>query len=95
MLSQVSRTLRTVDIHLHDLPRVGMLNNMRVLRMQEFDKVLTADRFPRLEKVKVHVLPAYDFRRKRAYNWLQIVVGTQKALPSLQTRGILEVVEGW
>ena len=95
MLSQASDTLRTVEIYVHDLPRVTTLNNRRLLRLQEFDKVITPDRFPRLEKVKVHVLPAYDFRRKRAYNWQQIVVGTQKALPSLQTRGILEVVEGW
>ena len=94
MLSQVSRTLRTVDIHLHDLPRVGMLNNRLVLRMQEFDKVLTPDRFPRLEKVKVHVLSAYYFKIKRGYNWQEIVVGTQKVLPKLQARGLLEVVSG-
>ena len=95
MLSQVSGTLRTVEIYVHDLPRVTTLNNRRLLRLQEFDKVITPNRFPRIEKVKVHVLPAYDFRRKRAYNWQQIVIGTQKALSSLQTRGILEVVEGW
>ena len=94
MLSQASSTLRTVDIHLHDLPRVGMLNNRRVLRMQEFDKVLTPDRFPRLEKVKVHVLSAYCFKITRGYNWQEIVVGTQKVLPKLQARGLLEVVDG-
>ena len=92
MLSQVSRTLRTVDIHLHDLPRVGMLNNRLVLRMQEFDKVLTRDRFPRLEKVKVHIRSALQLQQKREYRWQQIVVGTQKVLPNIHSRGLLEVM---
>ena len=94
MLAKASSTLRTVRIHLEDLPRVSTLNNRRLLRLQEFDKVLTPDRFPRLEKVKVHVFSAYYFKIKRGYNWQEIVVGTQKVLPKLQARGLLEVVDG-
>ena len=94
MLSQASDTLRTVEIYVHDLPRVTTLNNRRLLRLQEFDKVITPDRFPRIEKVKVHVFSAYYFRIKRGYDWQEIVVGTQKVLPKLQARGLLEVVDG-
>ena len=92
MLSQVSGTLRTVEIYVHDLPRVTTLNNRRVLRLQEFDKVLTPDRSPRLEKVKVHIRSALQLQQKREYRWQQIVVGTQKVLPNIHSRGLLEVM---
>ena len=92
MLSQVSGTLRTVEIYVYDLPRVTTLNNRRALRLQGFDKVLTRDRFPRLEKVKVHIRSALQLQQKREYRWQQIVVGTQKVLPNIHSRGLLEVM---
>ncbi|KAI1786723.1 hypothetical protein LXA43DRAFT_1032632, partial [Ganoderma leucocontextum] len=93
MLSQTSQTLRRVRICLYDLPRATTLNNRRMLRLQEFDKVLAADRFPDLEEVTMEVHPEYSLRKRQRFNWQHIVGGVQKALPDLHARGLLTVRE--
>ncbi|TBU26958.1 hypothetical protein BD311DRAFT_725041 [Dichomitus squalens] len=94
MLSQASGTLRKIAIWLHDLPRITTLNNRRLLRLQAFDRMITQDRFPLLEEVKLRISVHYDLRRKPSYDWQKVVLGTQKALRGLHSRGLLEVT-GW
>ncbi|EJF57959.1 hypothetical protein DICSQDRAFT_129205 [Dichomitus squalens LYAD-421 SS1] len=53
MLSQASGTLRKIAIWLHDLPRITTLNNRRLLRLQAFDRIITQDRFPLLEELRL------------------------------------------
>ncbi|TBU44753.1 hypothetical protein BD309DRAFT_891949 [Dichomitus squalens] len=91
MLSQVSRALREIYIYVYDLPRVTTLNNRRLLRLQEFDKVITPDRFPLLRKVYLRIRPDQDLQQKPDYKWRQVVVGTRNALPNIHSRGMLRV----
>ncbi|TBU26945.1 hypothetical protein BD311DRAFT_725011 [Dichomitus squalens] len=87
MLSQVSRALRDIYIYVYDLPCVATLNNRRLLGLQEFEKVITADRFPLLRKVYLRIRPDEDLQQKPDYKWRQVVVGTRNALPKYPFAG--------
>ncbi|TBU24716.1 hypothetical protein BD309DRAFT_1030153 [Dichomitus squalens] len=93
MLSQAPRTLRHVTIRLNYLPRVTTLNNRRMLRLQEFDKVITYDRFPDMKEVNLCILLDRYLEADRKYDWQHVVVGVQKALPNLHARGLLKVIK--
>ena len=94
LLSQASGTVRTVTIRLYDLPRVSTLNNRRLLRLQEFDKILTPKRFPLLEEVNLYITPHWILRGKSKYEWAYVVTEAQKVLPQLHSRGVLKVRGG-
>ena len=94
MLAKASSTLRTVSIHLEDLPRVSTLNNRRLLRLQEFDKILTPKQFPVLQEVTLCIEPHWLLERKSKYEWAHVVTEAQKVLPQLHSRGVLKVRGG-
>ncbi|EJF57961.1 hypothetical protein DICSQDRAFT_157088 [Dichomitus squalens LYAD-421 SS1] len=91
MLFQASSALRSIYIYVHDLPRVTTLNDRRLLRLQEFDKVITPDTFPLLLRVFLRIRPDGDLWRQPDYKWRKVVVGTRRALPNLHSRGMLRV----
>ncbi|TBU26947.1 hypothetical protein BD311DRAFT_666444 [Dichomitus squalens] len=93
MLSQAPPTLRKIVIWLHDLPRITTLNNRRMLRLQEFDKIITRDRFPLLERVHLHISIDSSLERKLKTDWWKLVLATQKVLPGLHSRGLLKVTQ--
>ena len=91
MLSQASGTLRKVSIIIWDLPRTSTLSNKGTLRLQAFDKVVTADRFPIIKEVRVAVMPQRALYDSAGYEWLKAVAAVRKAMPSLHSRGLLDV----
>ncbi|KAI0720683.1 hypothetical protein C8T65DRAFT_632429 [Cerioporus squamosus] len=83
-------SLRKVVIMLHDLPRPTTLGNRIVLKLQEFDKVVTQARFPHLQEFELGIAVTYDLTRKRGY-WEKCVAAARRALPGLHARGLLKI----
>ncbi|KAI0720688.1 hypothetical protein C8T65DRAFT_826163 [Cerioporus squamosus] len=88
-------TLRKVVIDLHDLPRATTLGNRSVLKLQEFDKLLTPDRFPLLWQVILDVGVTQDLYDK--YEYADACRdAAHRTLHGLHTRGLLNVqVQRW
>ncbi|RPD75516.1 hypothetical protein L226DRAFT_612546 [Lentinus tigrinus ALCF2SS1-7] len=88
-------TFRKVVIHLHDLPRATTLGNRSVLKLQEFDKVLTQDRFPHVRQLYLDVGITEDLYDTPDYRE-ECRAAARRALPRLGARGLLEVlVQRW
>ncbi|RDX47287.1 hypothetical protein OH76DRAFT_1406192 [Lentinus brumalis] len=83
-------TLREIIIDIHDLERPTTLGNRTVLRLQEFDKVVTQARFPNLQRFAVCVTPTRTLWNKANCNET-CLAAIHRALPGLRARGILIV----
>ncbi|TFK88466.1 hypothetical protein K466DRAFT_488889, partial [Polyporus arcularius HHB13444] len=92
-------TLRHITIMLYDLPRPTTLGNRVVLKLQEFDKVVTEARFPHLEEFSVCITVTDELARKSG-RWMKCVGAARRALPNLHARGLLKLQDenrsyGW
>ncbi|RPD75521.1 hypothetical protein L226DRAFT_522687 [Lentinus tigrinus ALCF2SS1-7] len=90
LANYASPTLRKVTIDLHDLERPTTLGNRVVLKLQEFDKVVTAARFPNLQQFELRVGVSDDLYRKRHHEQ-KCREAALRALPGLHARNVLRI----
>ncbi|RPD61235.1 hypothetical protein L227DRAFT_562792 [Lentinus tigrinus ALCF2SS1-6] len=90
LANYASPTLRKVTIDLHDLERPTTLGNRVVLKLQEFDKVVTAARFPNLQKFELNVCVSDELYRKRHHEQ-KCREAALRALPGLRARNVLSI----
>ncbi|RPD75518.1 hypothetical protein L226DRAFT_570538 [Lentinus tigrinus ALCF2SS1-7] len=90
LANYASPTLREVTIDLHDLERPTTLGNRVVLKLQEFDKVVTAVRFPNLQKFELNVGVSDELYRKRHHEQ-KCREAALRALPGLHARNVLSI----
>ncbi|KAI0720694.1 hypothetical protein C8T65DRAFT_692615 [Cerioporus squamosus] len=88
-------TLRKVTIDIRDLERPTTLGNRSVLKLQEFDKVITQARFPNLQQFELRVEPTRELGRK-AHCTKKCREAALRTLPGLHALGVLDVrVKEW
>ncbi|KAI0720684.1 hypothetical protein C8T65DRAFT_826160 [Cerioporus squamosus] len=84
------RTLRKVTIDVRYIQSARTLEDMEVLDLQEFDKVLTQARFPNLQRFDLDVSVSWGLMDTAGY-MRQCCEAARRALPDLHSRGILKV----
>ncbi len=97
LANYAATTLREISIDVNDLERPKMPENGTVLRLQEFDKVVTQARFPNLQRFELSVSPSEARGREaKCVEARRCLAATLRTLPGLRARGVLKVrVKKW
>ncbi|RPD75517.1 hypothetical protein L226DRAFT_570537 [Lentinus tigrinus ALCF2SS1-7] len=93
LANYASPTLRTIIVDVHGIERPTTLGNRAVLKLQEFNKVVTAARFPNLQQFELRVRVTRELR-ENPYNCQKCKDAALRALPALRARHLLSVCVG-